>query len=73
MLKAYFDFIMPDNIDHLQQCVWNNHRICINPKPFYYKHFSKCGMNMISDLYYTNGNIILFNAVPTKMNLLFWF
>jgi hypothetical protein len=62
MFKSYFDFINPDNVAYHQQCVWNNHHIRINHKSLYYKHFSIFGINLVSDLFYTNGNIIPFET-----------
>lgn len=74
MLKSYFTFIYSDNADPYHQCIWNNQYICINQKPCYYKYFHNCGLILVSDLFYTNGQIIPFDVwcqrgIPRKYYL----
>ena len=61
MLKCYFDLMDLDKENPYNQCIWNNQRICINQKSYFNKQLSNCGLNLVSDLFNVNGDIIPFN------------
>lgn len=62
MLKSYFDLVNFNDDNPYTQCIWNNKHICINKKPCFNSLFLNCGIKLISDLFYENGEIIPFNA-----------
>jgi len=66
MLISYFNFINPDSVSPLQQCVWNNRHICVNQKPVFYQHFLDCGVTLVSDLFDTNGAFVPFNTLTRR-------
>ena len=79
-LKSYFDLTDLDNQSPYNQCIWNNRHICINQKSYFNKQSSNCGLNLVSDLFHANGDIIPLiwheKDIPNKDHLLIkliWF
>ena len=74
MLISYFNFITPDSISPLRQCIWNNRHICVNQRPCFYQHFIDSGITLVSDLFDTDGTVFPFitlmrRGLPSKYNL----
>ena len=52
MLKAYFSFINPDNVEYANQIIWNNRNIFVwHPNPILIMHACFKGINLVSELY----------------------
>ena len=77
VLLAYFDFVRPDQIETISQCIWNNCEILIDNHPCIVNEIMLLsGMKSVSDLYYENGKVIDFDVwinrgVPKKSFLYF--
>ncbi len=63
VLAFYFEFIKPNEVDVICQCIWNNCKIMVDKRPCKFSNnLYRCGMNLVSDLYTDDGNIIQFES-----------
>lgn len=66
IIISYIELVQPDKLKVGCQCVWYNHHMLINGKPYFYKKFHNIGIKLISDLFNEDGKLVPFSELTAR-------